>query len=285
LSKNNSVSHWSEITFLPISFFKTHEVVSARNEATLVFKSSGTHGNRSQHFLTDVSIYEKSFQKSFEIFYGKPQDYCILALLPNYLSQGNSSLVYMVNHLIKQAIPGSGFFLNELNNLSEQITFNEKNKISTLLIGVSYALLDFAYSHPTKLNHTLVIETGGMKGTRKEITKAELHKILSHNFGLPHIHSEYGMTELLSQAYSSSNGVFQSPPWMKILTRDITDPFTLLEPEKRGGINIIDLANQNSCSFIETQDLGVCHQNGSFEILGRIDLADIRGCNLLVADS
>lgn len=278
------VSHYKEIPFLPISFFKTHQVLSSNFTSEIIFSSSGTTGlTTSKHFVTDVSLYKKSYNKAFEIFYGQPTDVCILALLPSYLEREGSSLIYMVDDLLSQSQhPQSGYFLNDLQNLHQTLlSLKEKNQ-KTILIGVTYALLDFVEQFSTHFPNLIVMETGGMKGKRKEMVREELHEILCKGFGVENIHSEYGMTELLSQGYSYGKGIFNCPPWMKILLRDTSDPLSLLNNKQSGGINVIDLANINSCSFIATQDLGKFHEDGSFEILGRFDNADIRGCNLLV---
>jgi len=273
-----------EIPFLPIQFFKSHRIVSNHKKEETVFLSSGTTGmTPSKHFVTDLSIYQESYLKGFEKFYGKPEEYHILALLPSYLERSGSSLIYMVDDLIsKSRSEHSGFYLHNFDELNEKILYLEKKKEKTLLIGVSYALLDFTEKYQFSLKNTLVMETGGMKGQRKEMVKEELHKTLCQNFGVDKIHSEYGMTELLSQAYSKGDGIFQTPPWMKILIRDTEDALTLLPYGRTGGINIIDLANINSCSFIATQDLGKAHSDNTFEVVGRFDSSDIRGCNLMV---
>lgn len=275
-----------DIPFLPIDFFKTHRIITETNNPEKTFLSSGTTGMvRSNHFITDLSVYEKSFIKSFELFYGPITDFCILALLPTYLENESSSLVYMADHLIHLSKhPQSGFYLNNIDELAQKLQLLEKENTKVLLIGVSYALIDLAEKFPLKLKNTIVMETGGMKGKRKELTRLELHNLLSQKLGVKSIHSEYGMTELLSQAYSKGDGKFFCPPWMKVFIRDTYDPFSFLEYGKSGGINIIDLANINSCSFIETKDLGKINLNGSFEVLGRFDYSDIRGCNLLIAE-
>jgi len=277
-----SVNSINDIPFLPIEFFKSHKILSNRNTIVKTFNSSGTTSQElSQHHLTDLKLYEDSFTKGFNHFYGNPQDYRILALLPSYLEREGSSLVYMCQHLIeKSKHPESGFYLHNLEELAQVL--RQKSDKKTLLIGVSYALLDLAEQHPLRLENTIVMETGGMKGKRKEMIKSELHKVLKEAFRLNSIHSEYGMTELLSQAYSKGNGIFETPPWMKIKVRDAQDPLTLLGYQETGGINIIDLANINSCSFIATQDLGKSISENSFELKGRFELSDIRGCNLLV---
>ena len=273
-----------EIPFLPIEFFKTHKVVSANNPSEITFSSSGTTGQTtSKHYVTDLSIYETSFREGFSLYYGDIQDYAILALLPSYLEREGSSLIYMVEDLIKTSEnPHSGFYLNDLDKLVEKLNLLEEQGQKTLLIGVSFALLDLAEKFPMALKHTVIMETGGMKGRRKEMIRAELHGILKKAFDVEKIHSEYGMTELLSQAYSTGNGIFECPPWMKILIRDPEDALSLLPGGKSGGINVIDLANINSCSFIATQDLGKDLGDGKTEILGRFDNSDIRGCNLLI---
>ena len=285
LKKNpKNVSLIKEIPFLPIQFFKSHKVVSSKKDPQEIFTSSGTTGtSTSKHYVTDISVYEKSYLKGFTHFYGKIQDYAILALLPSYLERKGSSLVYMTNDLIKQSNnPHSGFYLHNTHELKEKLTLLNSTNQKTLLIGVSFALLDLIEKHPFNLKNTLVMETGGMKGQRKELIREELHQALCKGFGVENIQSEYGMTELLSQAYSTGNGIFKCPPWMKVLTRDTDDPISIQAYHKTGGINIIDLANINSCSFIATQDLGKVHKNGSFEVLGRFDNSDIRGCNLMV---
>ncbi|MEQ5790267.1 acyl transferase [Muricauda sp. NFXS6] len=278
------VSHHLEIPFLPISFFKTHRVTSTQKKAYTLFTSSGTTQSiTSKHFVPDIALYEESFQRAFKQFYGKPEDFCVLALLPSYLERKGSSLIYMVNSLIqKSEHPDSGFYLHNLEELHQKLQELEQKKTKTLLIGVSFALLDLSEQFPIALKNTIVMETGGMKGRRKELIREELHHILKQGLGVDSIHSEYGMTELLSQGYSRGDGIFTTPPWMKIITRDTEDPLTIQPNRKTGGINVIDLANIYSCSFIATQDLGKTHPNGSFEVLGRFDDSDIRGCNLMV---
>ena len=279
------VKQVTDIPFLPIEFFKTHKIMDKeKQEAECIFTSSGTTGMElSQHYIADTKIYEESFLKAFEKFYGKASDYTILALLPSYLEREGSSLIYMVDRLIKDSNnPSSGFYLHNMDELVNQLIEQERKEEKTLLIGVSYALLDLIedYDLPA-LKHSIIMETGGMKGKRKELIKQELHKILAEGFGVEHIHSEYGMTELLSQAYSKGKGYFSTPPWMGILTRDTEDPLSYVNYQT-GGINVIDLANLHSCSFIATQDLGKQHPDGLFEIIGRFDNSDIRGCNLLL---
>lgn len=280
----SSIKYYKEIPFLPISFFKSHQVLSTADEVQIVFSSSGTTGQiTSKHLVSDVKIYEESYNKAFEQFYGNPKDLCILALLPSYLEREGSSLIYMVDDLLKQSKhPQSGYFLHNLEKLHSTLLSLKKTKQKTILIGVTYALLDFVEQFKIDFPELIVMETGGMKGKRKEMVREELHETLYAGFGVKNIHSEYGMTELLSQGYSYGQGIFNCPPWMKILLRDTSDPLSLLQTKQSGGINVIDLANINSCSFIATQDLGKIYEDGSFEVLGRFDNADIRGCNLLV---
>lgn len=273
-----------KIPFLPIEFFKSEKVISSSEEAEIVFTSSGTTGQqKSKHFVTDLEIYVESFRRGFEYFYNNVEDYAVLALLPSYLEREGSSLIFMAKDLIERSRnPHSGFYLNDLEALKDKLQLLEQQHQKVLLIGVSFALLDLAEGSSFHLKNTIVMETGGMKGRRKEMIRAELHEVLKNGFGVEKIHSEYGMTELLSQAYSTGDGVFECPPWMKILIRDPEDALSLLPPGKTGGLNIIDLANINSCSFIATQDLGKYLENGKTEILGRFDNSDIRGCNLLI---
>lgn len=277
----DKVDHFSQIPFLPIEFFKTHKVLCEDFEPEIIFKSSGTTGVNSYHHIADLNIYEQSFTTCFKLFYGTPEQYTILALLPSYLEQKGSSLVYMVQKLIEESnIPESGFYLHNYDELIEKLNKIKNQKI--ILFGVTYALLDIAEKFELDLSELIIIETGGMKGRRKEMTREELHQKLRAGFNVKNIHSEYGMTELLSQAYSKGNGVFETPPWMKVLINDTNDPKTIIPPGKTGGINVIDLANIYSCSFISTQDLGKIHQDGKFEVLGRFDASDIRGCNLMI---
>lgn len=273
-----------EIPFLPIQFFKSKKILSSLEEVKETFTSSGTTGTlTSKHFVTDINLYRESYQKGFAHFYGNLEDYVVLALLPNYLERKGSSLVYMVEDFIqKTKNPESGFYLNNIEELVKKLTALDKKGQKTLLIGVSFALLDVVEMQQFNLKNTLIMETGGMKGRRKELVREELHQLLQDGFGVTKIHSEYGMTELLSQGYSNGNGVFETPPWMKVLTRDTEDALTIHKAGKTGGINVIDLANYNSCSFIATQDLGKVHKKGTFEIIGRFDNSDIRGCNLMV---
>jgi hypothetical protein len=249
-----------------------------------VFSSSGTTGQiTSKHYIADIQLYEQSYTKGFHHFYGDVGQYCILALLPSYIERSGSSLIYMVNDLIeKSKHPQSGFYLNEIDSLIDTLTALDAKGKKVLLIGVSFALLDLVEKYQLQLKNTIVMETGGMKGRRKELIRKELHEHLMKGFGVETIHSEYGMTELLSQAYSNGNGIFKTPPWMKFMIRDTEDPLSFLPFGKTGGINVIDLANINSCSFIATQDLGKKYEDESFEILGRFDHSDVRGCNLMV---
>ncbi|WP_430615574.1 acyl transferase [Flavobacterium sp. JP2137] len=274
----------SDIPFLPIEFFKSRTVLSSTAAVQTTFSSSGTTGIvTSRHHITDLSYYELSFRKAFSHFYGNIEDYVILALLPSYLEREGSSLIYMVNDLIEQSNhPDSGFYLHNYAELTQKILQLEREGQNTLLIGVTYALLDLIELQTFELKHTVVMETGGMKGKRKEMIREELHDLLCAGFGVQEIHSEYGMTELLSQAYSLGHGVFECPPWMDVLIRDTEDALTYLPDGKAGGINVIDLSNYYSCSFIATQDLGKKQPNHSFEVLGRFDHSDIRGCNLMV---
>jgi len=273
-----------DIPFLPVQFFKTHQIITSSDSIQKTFLSSGTSGmQQSKHLVSDITLYEESFRKGFVNFYGNIEDYTILALLPAYLEREGSSLIYMVNDMIQQSKKEkSGFYLNNLEELAENLIELDKKGEKVLLIGVSFALLDLVEAHKFHLKNTVIMETGGMKGRRKELIREELHQILCNGFGVSEIHSEYGMTELLSQAYSKGNGVFECPPWMKILTRDTEDALTILPEGKSGGINVIDLANINSCSFIATQDLGRVNSDRTFEVLGRFDNSDIRGCNLLL---
>lgn len=278
------VKELEDIPFLPIQFFKSHRVVSNDLLEQEVFLSSGTTGmSQSKHFVSDLSVYEESYLKGFKYFYGNIKDYVVLGLLPAYLERTGSSLIYMVDDLIKKSgHPESGFYLKDHDTLVETIIRLENRKQKILLIGVSFALLDFLDDYNLDLKYTTIMETGGMKGRRKEMVREELHEIFTSGFGVKSIHSEYGMTELLSQAYSKGDGVFNCPPWMKVLIRDTEDPFSYITFGKSGGLNVIDLANINSCSFIATQDLGRLHEDESFEVIGRFDHSDIRGCNLMV---
>jgi len=280
-----SVKPIAEIPFLPISFFKSHDILSTIDPTPIVFTSSGTTGMiNSKHLVTDLSWYEESFRRAFDLFYGDIKSYCILALLPSYLERDGSSLIYMAEDLVKSSEnPDSGFYLYNHEELFQQLEKRQQAGAPTLLIGVTFALLDFVEHYQLDFPELIVMETGGMKGRRNEMIREELHQTLCKGFGVKSIHSEYGMTELLSQAYSKGDGIFNCPPWMKIITRDTNDPMTELGTNQTGGINVIDLANINSCSFIATQDLGKIYDDGSFEVLGRFDNSDIRGCNLLIA--
>jgi len=280
----NAITSTKNIPFLPIQFFKSHKIISTTGFIEQIFTSSGTTGSQtSKHFVTDISLYKKTYRTAFQQIYGGISDYVILGLLPSYLERNGSSLIYMVDDLIKQSKhPKSGFYLNNLDDLKNTLIALDKKGEKIILIGVSFALLDLVEKHQFQLKNTIIMETGGMKGRRKEMIRSELHSQLKVGFGVDMIHSEYGMTELLSQAYSSGNGIFKTPAWMKILIRDTEDALQPLSHYKTGGINIIDLANINSCSFIATQDLGKTYPNNTFEVLGRFDHSDIRGCNLLI---
>lgn len=275
-----------EIPFIPIAFFKSHQVISGTAVPTITFTSSGTTGMvTSKHHVTDPSVYDLSLDKSFEITYGAHKDYAVLALLPHYLERSGSSLVYMAQRWIEKSNhPSSGFYLNDIKGLAQVLKKLKENNQKVILIGVTFALLQLAEEFPQELPQTIIIETGGMKGMRKEIIKQELHDILKTAFAKAYIQSEYGMTELLSQAYALDGINFQSPPWMQVYTRDTNDPLSLLKNSKTGGLNIIDLANYNSCSFIATQDLGKVMPDGTFQVLGRFDQSDIRGCNLMAVE-
>ena len=278
------VKSLEQIPFLPIQFFRSHEIVSTTDAIQEIFTSSGTTGTiTSKHLVTDVSLYEQSYQNAFSEFYGNIEDYVVLALLPSYLERSGSSLIYMVKDLIELSNnEHSGFYLRNYDELITKLVALDNTGQNVILIGVTYALLDLIEQHKFQLKNTIIMETGGMKGKRKEMIREELHEKLCDGFGVQSIHSEYGMTELLSQAYSLGNGIFECPSWMHILIRDTEDALTYVDYGKSGGVNVIDLANINSCSFIATQDLGKKYPNNSFEILGRFDNADIRGCNLLV---
>ncbi|MAY83658.1 MAG: acyl transferase [Flavobacteriales bacterium] len=280
----DKVTRLNEIPFLPIQFFKSEQVISTEFEAEITFKSSGTGGNRSKHILKKLELYKKSFKITFEQFYGSPKDLAILALLPSYIEQGESSLIYMCDHLIKESrYEESGYFLYEHKELLQKLESLAKENTPTLLIGVSYALLDLVEENEIpKHNKLIVMETGGMKGRKKELIREELHQILKSGFKVDHIDSEYGMTELLSQAYAKRDGIFHTPPWMKVIVRQQEDPFSEAVDGQLGGINIIDLANLYSCAFIQTDDLGRKKKDG-FEVLGRFDGSEVRGCNLLIS--
>ena len=277
----DEVKQINQIPYLPIEFFKQEKVVCEPNIIDTVFTSSGTGGIQSKHIIHDISIYEKSFTSGFKYFYGNIKDYTVLALLPSYIERLGSSLIYMCEKLIKHTgKKESGFYLNNHKELKNLLLELECQNQKTLLIGVSFALIDFVEKHPVCLKNTIVMETGGMKGRRKEMLREELHRILNKRFNLSKIHSEYGMTELLSQAYSKGGGIFECPPWMRVSFRDTNDPLSI--NKNSGGINIIDLANVYSCSFIASQDLGEFHQKNTFKVLGRFDSSDVRGCNLMV---
>ncbi|MBL7868310.1 MAG: acyl transferase [Flavobacterium lindanitolerans] len=282
--EKQQVKSLQQIPFLPIQFFKSHEVLSSTEKIQETFTSSGTTGmSTSRHLVTDITLYEESYRKGFAQFYGNIENYAVLALLPSYLEREGSSLIYMVDDLIKLSNhPESGFYLNNYDDLIQKLLQLDEAGENIILIGVTYALLDLIEKQQFHLKNTIIMETGGMKGKRKEMIREELHDLLCKGFGVNAIHSEYGMTELLSQAYSLGNGIFECPNWMQVLIRDTEDALSYVENGKTGGINVIDLANINSCSFIATQDLGKKQPNNSFEVLGRFDNSDIRGCNLMV---
>ena len=281
------INEIEKIPFLPIRFFKSHQVMTTDFTPAITFESSGTSQTvNSKHFVKEISLYSRSFNETFRLFYGDPSQWCIIALLPSYLERNNSSLVMMADELIQQSgHPKSGFYLNGWNQLNTTLQALELAQQKTILIGVTFALLDFAEKFPQTLQHTTIMETGGMKGRREEITRGQVHEILCKQFGVEKIHSEYGMTELLSQAYSKGEGIFNCPPWMKVLIREEDDPFAIQSSKEdriiRGAINCIDLANIYSCSFLATEDAGKLYPDGSFELLGRLDNTDIRGCSLL----
>ncbi|MFN8155193.1 MAG: acyl transferase [Bacteroidia bacterium] len=280
----DKVKTLEDIPFLPVRFFKTHDVISAGKTPEIIFTSSGTTGQVvSRHCVAEVELYEHSFLNGFKRFYGEPSHYCILALLPSYLERGGSSLVYMAETLIRRSgHPDSGFYLDQYAALHRKLELLKQSGQKTILLGVTYALLDLAEQFPLEFQELIIMETGGMKGRRKELIREELHEILGKAFGVTAIHSEYGMTELLSQGYSAGGGIYKAPGWMKILIRDANDPFSWRSDGKTGGISIIDLANLYSCSFIATQDLGRLYPDGRFEVLGRFDDAEMRGCNLMI---
>jgi phenylacetate-coenzyme A ligase PaaK-like adenylate-forming protein len=289
LKKNPAtVTTVTEIPFLPVEFFRKHKIISGDRPVEKVFESSGTTGDLTgRHYVCDTGLYTKSFVSSFRLFYGDPEEYMIAALLPSYTERDNSSLVYMADTLVKMSRNSlSGFYREQGDELIQNITYAREKGNKVLLLGVSFALLDLAEKKAPDLSGVTVMETGGMKGRRKELTRNELHQSLKKGFNVPAIHSEYGMTELMSQSWSKGDGIFYSPPWMRIVLRDTHDPLSILtEPGRTGGISIIDLANIHSCSFIATSDLGRLHEDGGFEVLGRFDNSDIRGCNLLVEGS
>lgn len=278
-----NIRHTREVPFLPIGFFRSHRVVTGSAPDSLFFRSSGTTGmSSSVHYVTDAALYERSFLECFRLFYGDPRRYCIVALLPSYLERNDSSLVYMTERLIRETgHPGSGFWLDRTKQLHDHLLELQRRGQPTLLLGVTFALLDFAERYQLHWPELIVMETGGMKGRREELVREQVHALLCKGFGVDNIHSEYGMTELLSQAYSDGEGVFTAPPWMRVVLRDPTDPFDH-RTRTSGGINVIDLANLNACAFLETGDLGRIREDGRFEVLGRFDNADLRGCNLLV---
>ena len=277
-----SIFKMEKIPYLPIRFFKSHKVVTGTDAAVTVFESSGTtQTNTSKHYVTDVQLYETSFFKGFERVYGPTQNWCILGLLPSYLERQHSSLVYMVQQLMQSsAHPQNGFYLNEHEALHRLLVQLETVQQPILLFGVTFALLDFAEQFPMQLRHTVVLETGGMKGRREELIREEVHNQLKQQLGLQQVHSEYGMTELLSQAYSTGDGLFHCPAWMKVLVREEDDP-SIVRQQGKGALNIIDLANINSCCFLATDDVGEVYADGSFRVMGRLDNSDIRGCSLL----
>lgn len=279
----SKVYHPEQIPFLPVSFFKTHKIIAGDFAEDVVFESSGTTGmETSKHYVVDAGLYQQSFMRGLELFYGDLSQYAVFALLPSYLERKNSSLVYMVEKIMFQSNRKmGGFFLNELEELRTQLLDAQSQGLKIMLFGVTFALLDMAEQFPVNIPGAIILETGGMKGRRKELTRMELHDLLRKGFGVDKIHSEYGMTELLSQAWSTGDGIFRCPPWMKIMIADTNDPLSYLETGRTGGINIIDLANFHSCSFIATQDLGRVFEDETFEVLGRFDNSDIRGCSLL----
>jgi hypothetical protein len=286
----HNVTDITGIPFLPVQFFKTHKIQTGNFDESLFFESSGTSGSvNSRHFVKNIAVYEESFLNAFELQYGNLENLCIIGLLPSYLERKHSSLVYMVDHFINISTNrNSGFYLYDHEKLKSVLLENEKEAHQTILIGVTYALLDFAENNPMHLQHTTVMETGGMKGRREELSRMKVHEILIKQLGIQTVHSEYGMTELLSQAYSKKEGIFQSPPWMKILLRNENDPFEIVSSPAAGrssaggAVNIIDLANIYSCAFIATDDAGKIYEDGSFEIMGRLDNSDVRGCGLMI---
>lgn len=283
----SQIQRLDQIPFLPIEFFKTMNVVSNPiTGKTVRFTSSSTTSQHpATHFVNDIALYEESFRRGFQHFYGDIKEYCFLALLPNYLQRKGSSLVYMCQHLIADSgHPLSGFFLDNIPELLRVIEQLKSSGQKTILMGVSYALLDLCAMGLQLSDQFVVMETGGMKGTRKEMLKEELHQTLQQGFGVSTIHSEYGMTELLSQAYSKGKGLFEAPPWMRFLIREVDDPMKIRTDYKTGGINVIDLANINSCCFIATKDLGKLNTQGQLELMGRYDNSDVRGCNLMMGE-
>lgn len=280
----STVKQLSDIPFMPIGFFKSQTIQCGSFNPQAVFESSGTtQTGNSKHEVKELAIYQESFRAAFTQFYGKVDSYCVLGLLPSYLERKGSSLVYMVDDMIRESQhPQSGTYLYDHAKLAEVLQSLEAAQQPTLLIGVTFALLDFAAQYPMPLQHTIVMETGGMKGRREEWTREQVHQELQQAFSISNVHSEYGMTELLSQAYSQGNGLFSCPPWMRVLLREEEDPFNILQTVgARGVVNVIDLANLYSCSFIATEDAGKLHANNQFEVLGRVDYSDIRGCSLM----
>lgn len=277
----SDVFNLTDIPFLPVELFKSHRV-SCESESEMIFESSGTGGPVSKHYVSSLETYKSSFNTCFSQFYGAAEKYHILALLPGYLERPNASLVYMCRDLIRKAMPASGFYLNQFEKLNQTLTELNKQNAPVLLLGVTFALVDFCEAYPISLQNTIVMETGGMKGRRKELVREELHEILKKGFGVSEIHSEYGMTEMLSQAYSKGGGVFTPSNSMKVLIRKVDNPKRVSD-SGTGALNIIDLSNKDSCAFIATQDLGKCYPNGTFEVLGRFDAADVRGCSLMTA--
>jgi len=279
----SKIQHYTEIPFLPIEFFKEWKVIGKSDEAEIVFESSGTSGqNPSKHYVKRLNLYRESFRKAFELFYDSPSEYCILALLPSYLERQGSSLVLMVKELMEQSGHSSNaFFLDDFEGLHNTLKKLKAAQQKTILIGVTFGILDFLEKYKIEFPELIVMETGGMKGRRKELLRSEVHAIIKDGFNIENVHSEYGMTELLSQGYSNGKGIFKCPPWMKVLVRDVNDPFSYCSDGKTGGVNIIDFANLHSCSFIATQDLGRKLKGDSFEILGRFDQSEVRGCNLM----
>ena len=288
--KPESVTSIEKIPFLPIQFFKSRDIVTTSFSPEIIFESSGTTtSTNSRHLIKDLGIYEESFEKTFAAFYGPVSNFCIIGLLPSYLERMNSSLVWMVNDLVnKSGHAESGFYLYDHGRLREQLEENERTGQQTLLIGVTYALLDFFEANPLPLKHTIIMETGGMKGRRVELPRESVHNFIRERTGVAAVHAEYGMTELLSQAYAKNDGLFRCPPWMKVILRAEDDPFEIKLPNQivgtsqNGVINVIDLANIFSCAFIATDDVGKLYNDGSFEVLGRLDNSDIRGCSLMV---
>lgn len=282
--ETSKITCLKEIPFMPIDFFKNHEIISQGLVEEKIFKSSSTTGiGRSNHLVADLAIYNESFIRGFKKFYGDPAEICLIAILPSYVEQGDSSLIYMIDHLIALSnCELSGYYLNKNADVLNCLMALKKQNKRTILWGVTYALLDFIEMGKIEFESLIVLETGGMKGRRMELVREELHEKLCSGFGVGSIHSEYGMTELLSQAYSAGEGKFRCSDTMKILIRDVNDPKSFMKPIRTGGINVVDLANINSCSFIATQDLGKLHNDGSFEVVGRFDNSELRGCNLMV---